>query len=777
MGTIMVEDKIAVTEKYKLGNKYHVLGKSVPKKDVLNKVLGKSKFGADYYADNMVHCKLTRSKHSYAILRSIDASKALAYPGVVTVLTYENVPGLNRQGELIKDEPVLVRIGEKIRKKGDPIACVVAETAKIAEEAAKLITYEADELQPILTVEDALAPDADMIYDNDHNYFIKRVVVHGDVDEAFKKCDIIVENDYKTQIQEHAYIEPEGGFAVYDGEVLTIYACSQNVHLDALDLAENLEIPMNKLRVVQSTTGGGFGGKLDLTVQPYIALAAMKTGRPAKMVFDRKESMKYSVKRHPFDIHVKTGADKTGKIIAFDCLVYGDSGAYASLGPATLTRTATQSAGPYEIDNVRAITYAVTTNNPQAGAMRGFGVPQMAFAVEQNLTELAEKVGIDPIQLRKNNAYQVGSVTPTGQVLQSGVGITKTLEAIEKEGPKYIAPKKEASKPYKKRGVGVASMWYGIGNTGFPNPSGAFVEVLMDGTVHVKIGAADIGQGSDTTMCQIVAEVLGVPYQDVRITSADTGLTPDGGASSASRQTYVSGNACRLAAESVKQSIIRAASVLLDADPDDVGTENYCYFAKSNPEKKVTIKDCACKCHHMGIVPLGHGYYNPPTTLLNMKDGQGIPYGCYAYATQMAEIEVDMRTGHIDVLQIVAAHDVGTAVNPINIEAQIQGGCTMGLGLGLMEEIVIENGEVVTPSFASYMIPTALDVPIYHSIIIEEPDINGPFGAKGVGEPSLIPTAAAIANALYDATGVRIKRLPLTPENVLAELKKAGKAL
>jgi len=781
-------------------SEYRMIGQSVKKLDAVAKVLGKAQFAADIYFDGMLYAKVLRSTVPHGILRSVDVSKAEAMPGVVVILTGKDVPGSNSTGMIVKDEPVLVKNGEKIRKIGDPLALIAAETEAMAEKALELIEADIEVLPPVFDPVAAMEDSAPKLYAKG-NVLAVRKIRKGDAAAAFQRCSVVVEQEYRTQMVEHGYIEPEAGVAKLDGEVLTIWVSTQNTHFDAKEVARNLKVGLDKVRVIQAATGGGFGGKLDISVQVHLGLLAMKTRRAVKLVYSRTESIINSAKRHPCIIKMKTGANAEGKLLAMECSIIGDTGAYASYGPGTLTRTAVHATGPYEIEHVAIDAYTVYTNNPTAGAMRGFGVPQAAFAHETQMDMLAEKIGISPLDIRLRNALRAGSVTATGALLKSSVGIIPTLEKTATAAKTIMLSESAVGKNAKKRGIGISSMWYGIGNTGLPNPAGAYVNLLDDGTVLILTGCADIGQGSDTTLAQIAAEEFGIDMEDVRVVSADTGITPDAGASSASRQTYISGNAVQLAAREAKKVLLETAATMLGVAPDEVvigykelsvrTTSAQSQFltdclsecrldlgmAPKGKGQSVSLADCLAECRAKGKLTLGHGWFNPDTTGLDPETGQGKPYATYAFATQIAEVEVDTESGEIEVLRIVATHDVGKAINPVNVEGQIEGGCTMGLGYALTEEIKVKEGKILTKNLATYLMPTAMDVPEVHPFIVEEREETGPFGAKGVGEPTLIPTAAAIANAVYDAIGVRFTELPLTPERVLAKLQEIQNAV
>lgn len=745
-----------------------VVGKSVIRKDALDKVLGKTKFSADIKLEGMLYVKVLRSTVPHAWVKKIDVTAASALPGVCVVLTAKDVPGSNSHGIIFKDEPALV--DDKIRKIGDPLAVVAADTEDIAEKALAFIQVEVDELPPVLEAEQAMKLDSPKIH-GDSNILALRKIRKGNVEQAFQNADIIIEKEYRTQIQEHAYIEPEAGVSYMEDDIVVIKASTQNTHFDCREVARNLNLPLNKVRIIQAPTGGGFGGKLDISVQIWLGLVTLHTGRPARMVYTREESLVCSGKRHPCTIRYKTAADNKGRLMAVEAEVIADTGAYSSYGPAPITRLAVHATGPYEVPNVKVDAYTIYTNNPTAGAMRGFGVPQIAFAYEQQMDMVAQKAGITPLEVRLLNTVKKGSAMATGQIIEEGVGIDSTLQAACKK----VKHNGELRSETRRKGCGIGCMFYGVGNTGQPNPAGAFIDFLDDGTVNLMVGAADIGQGSNTVLAQIVAEELGILFEDVHVISADTGVTPDGGATSASRQTYISGNAALRAAKIVKQIVLDEAAWILNIPQESLVMQNRHVAVAGQEDKSCkSIKDLIASCRRQGKMTIGHGWFNPDTTALDEETGAGNPYEAYAFGSQVVEIEVDVETGEIEVQHIYAAHDVGQAVNPLQVEAQIEGGSIMGLGYGMYEEVKLDRARMKTPSLATYLIPTSLDIPEIHAIIVEEQVNTGPFGAKGLGETSLVPTAAAIANAVYDATGVRIYSLPITPEKVLQALRQAS---
>ncbi len=745
---------------------FSVIGKSVVKKDAVEKALGHSQFAADLKMPGTVHAGVFRSSIVHGYIKKLDIAKAQAIPGVLAVLTHKDVPGRNRIGIVFKDEPVLV--DEKIRRFGDAIAIVAAETEDLVKEALEAIEVEYEEIPGVFSVEEAAKEDAPKIH-GESNIHLQRHLEHGNVDEAFKECDIIIENDYESHLLSHMFIEPEAGLAYYDNDILTMICSTQNPHYDRSEVAAVLGMPYNRVHSVQATTGGGFGGKLDIGVQCHIALLAYHTGRPVRMVRSRRESTLLSSKRHPMKMHYKTGATKDGKILATEVTILGDTGAYASYGAAVITRASVHAAGPYEIPNIRVDATFYFTNNPMAGAFRGFGVPQVAAAHEGQMNALAKALNMDPIDLRILNAHRPGSVSSTGQVLDKDVEFIKCLEEVRKKADEVLPPCIPTA-PNKRRGRGYGCMYYGIGNTGLPNPAAAFVEVLADASVNLMVGCADIGQGSTTVLAQICAETLGVRYEDVKVTFANTQVTPEGGATSASRQTFISGMATKNAADMAKQTLIEVACEVFGTQKDDLVFANGEVYPKSDETKKMLFSDFMKELVKRGKLALGAGSYNPKTTSLNPKDLSGIPFEVYSYAATIMDLEVNIETGTIDLLNVVSAHDVGTAVNRAAVEGQIEGGVAMGVGYVVMENMETRKGVITNPEFSKYLILTAADMPNIYPVIVEGEGEAGPYGAKGVGEPALIPMIPATIDAVENALGLRFEKTPILPIDIMRKL-------
>ncbi len=738
------------------------VGRAIPKVDALGKVLGEARYGADLPIQDPILLRVVRSQKPHAKIVRIDVEEASRVEGVVRIFTAKDIPGKKLVGVISKDQPVLAE--DRVRYVGDPIALVAAKTEEAAEKGAQKVRVLYEDLPVIKAPEEALKPYAPLIHEKG-NLLLEFHLLRGDTEAGFREADVVIEETYTTTWIDHAYMEPDAGIGYIDErERMTIVCPTQNVHYDQKEVASVLGLPLEKVRIIQSETGGAFGGRLDVTVQCLLALALFHLKTPVRIVYSREEVFQVISKRHPLRIRYKSGAKRDGKLTAVDVHILGDTGAYASYGATVAIRSAVHATGPYEVPHVRVKSQMVYTNNPWSGAMRGFGVPQIAFAHESQMDLLAKALNMDPIEIRMKNALRRGSETATGQTLMASVGVGETLRRV-KEWKEKTSFRREADNPEIKKGVGVASMWYGIGNTGIPNPSTAQVEIGHDGRVRLFTGVADIGQGSDTVLLQMASESLGVPIEEIFLVRADTSLTTDAGATSASRQTYISGNAVLDAIKNVKNEILREAGRLLDESDKELFIENGEVKHVRKGCISIPIAEIAKRC---GKTLRGEGYFDPETTKLDPKTGQGSPYATYAFATHLAEVEVDTVTGRVKVERIVACHDIGRAINPRNVIGQIMGGVAMGLGMALMEEYV--PGKTV--SFVNYLIPTSKDVPEVVPILVEDPEPSGPFGAKGVGEPALIPTAPAILNAVADAIGERIYDLPASLERVLEAVRK-----
>jgi nicotinate dehydrogenase large molybdopterin subunit len=740
-------------------NRQAYVGQSVVRRGGKALVTGRSLFAEDVQPKDALILKAFRSPRHHAKILSIHTALARNVKGVAAILTASDIPGENQYGVIIKDQPLLA--ADKVRFAGEAIAIVVAEDEDAADKALGLIDVRFQDLPPVLDPEKALAPGAEPVHEKG-NLLNQKMVIKGDVEEGFLRSDIIVEHTYHTQLAEHSYLEPDAGTGFIDEEGrLVIQVCTQNPHYDRKDLATLLDLEEARIRIIQTATGGGFGSKLDLTVQGFIALALYHLQQPVKMLFSREEVFLATTKRHPSRIHLKSGIRRDGRILALQARMLFDTGPYSSYGTPLAMRAAIHITGPYEVENVDVKSTSVYTNNPVAGAMRGVAIVQTTFACESQMDILAQKAGMDPLKFRKINAMTAGSITATGQQLNHSVGILKTMDTLLSDYSAAVSWKKEGLPGHIRRGVGLASMWYGIGSMSAKNPSHATIQVDKTGEITLCTGASDIGQGSTTILCQIIREVIGVEPGLVRMVTADTDHTKDAGPTSASRQTYVSGNAVMDASKKMAADLLEASALYLNRSKDKLSLKNSCVVDGSNNRLMLLTEVLEKMIKAKGPLKW-EGYFDPDTTELDPRTGQGKPFATYTFATHLAMVEVDTQTGNVQVVKVVASQDVGRAINPQGVQGQIHGGVGMGLGFALMEDFLPGK----TLSMSEYHIPTSLDSPVIQGIIVEDPEPTGPFGAKGMGEPSLAPTPPAILNAIADATGQRIYRLPAGPESV-----------
>ena len=750
-------------------SKYKIVGQNIRKIGMHKRLRGEPIFSADLALDDPLTLKVLRSSKAHAEIKKIDYRKALEIKGVVRIFTAADIPGENRFGIINKDQPLLAE--DRVRSIGEPVALVAAKDEAAAELALQAIEVTYADLPAVFSTDEALAPDAPRIHEKG-NLLFTRKIKKGQVEKTFTQCAAVVEKTYRTGYIEHSYMEPDAGAGYVDyDDSLVIYASTQNPHYDHQEIVRLLGLDDKLVRIIQAATGGGFGSKLDMNVQGFIGLALYYLKRAVRIVYSREEAFLATAKRHPLEMKIKTGADRSGRLLAMRAVITCDTGAYASYGIPVASRAAVHATGPYQIDHVDVETHCVYTNNPFSGAMRGFGTPQMAIAHESQMDLLAQELEIDPLEMRQINALQTGSVTATGQKLTASVGISECLDAIR---PHYEKARsqwcKEPDHTFLKKGVGVGCMWYGIGNTGVQNPSTARITMDRNGGVTLFTGCAELGQGSTTVLAQIAAETLGLAPEAIRMVVADTKCTTNAGATSASRQTYISGNAVKDAADQLADMLLTEAVNKLKVPKKELKLEDGFVRAAADPDSRVEFSWLAQRIHKKGLPLTWNGFFDPETVPLDPETGQGVPYATYAYACQLALVSVDTLTGEVRVEKIVAAHDVGKAIHPENVKGQICGGVAMGIGFALMEAFV--PGQ--TLSLKDYLIPTCADMPEVIPIIVESPEPSGPFGAKGVGEPALIPTAPAIVNALANALGKRIYQLPANLERVLETSIKAG---
>ena len=745
------------------------VGARLAKTDGLPKLTGGEIYGGDHAPADALTLRAIRSPHARAGFEIGDLAAFRArHPGVALILTATDVPS-NGYGiyPTVKDQPVLAE--GHVRYRGEAVLALVGDAETLASIPEDAVPIRWTPLPPLTGVAAALAPGAPALHASlPDNVLTRGRVVSGDLEAAFAKADVTAEGAFETAFVEHAYIEPEAGFARRVGDRIEVVACTQTPYMDRDEIAIVLKLQPDQVRVIPTATGGGFGGKLDLSVQPLIALAAWILNRPVRWTYSRPESMAASTKRHPASIRCRVAADKAGNLLAVDFDGDFDTGAYASWGPTVANRVPVHASGPYRVAAVRALSRAIHTNAPPSGAFRGFGVPQTAIATEQLLDDLALQLGLDPLEFRRRNALRAGDATASGQVLAHSVGLVACLDALE---PSWKRARAEAeafnatAKGPIRKGVGLACMWYGIGNTSLSNPSTMRLGLTREGRLTLFNGALDIGQGSNTIMMQIAADAFGAPIERMDLVQGDTDLTADAGKTSASRQTFVSGRAAYLAGLDLRAKLLRLGNVGDSATTRLI--DGAALLTAGAAERRVDLS--ALPIDAAGCVLIGEGTFDPPATPLD-ADGQGVPYASYGFAAQTAEIDIDIDLGAVRVARITAAHDVGKAINPIQVEGQIQGGVAQGLGLALMEEYVPGR----TENLHDYLIPTIGDIPPIECLLIEDAEPLGPYGAKGIGEPALIPTAPAIFNAIRHATGIRVARAPATPDRLRAALKAAG---
>lgn len=718
-----------------------LIGKSEPRHDALGKVTGAAKYPADLVRDSMVKLRVVFANRPHAKILSIDTSAALAHPGVIAVFTAKDVP-YNRFGLVDADQPLLC--DGKVRFWGDRAALVAAETAEAAQEGAKLVAVEYEDLPPVLDALTAAASQSLVHEERESNLLGHVVIRRGDVDAAFAQCDVVLEGDFETGWQEHAYLQPDAGIAYWEGENLVVETAGQWLHEDVRQLAAMFELPEERMIVRYAKIGGAFGGREDLNVAPLLALATFRLKRPSAMVWSRDESIVAHHKRHPYFIHSKWGARKDGKILAAQTTLTADGGAYASTSVEVLKGATLFANGPYEIDNVASDGYVVYTNNVPCGAFRGFGAPQAHFAAESMVTRLALALDLDPVEIRRLNMYREGSIQPTHGPLPAGVGAISTLDRCVQEasvrlgyGLPDASLRLSGRASHLKRGVGIASGIKNVGYSfGFPDQATATVELFGTTAIEraiLRIGAADVGQGAHLILRQICAETLDCALDRVEIVADDSIESPNAGSASASRMTYMGGRAVFDASKSAK--------ALFPGNGHVVATEQFRPTA---------------------------------TTPIDPVTHQGTPNFCYGFVSQAVEVEVDTRTGQVQVLRIVSVHDVGKAINKQQVEGQIEGCLAQAVGYTLTENMICRDGKIVTPYFSTYLLPTTLDMPTeVYPIILEGADPHGPYGARGMAEMPLVPFAAAVACAIHAATGAWVSQLPMTPERVLRALQQA----
>ena len=739
-----------------------VVGGSIRRVDGRGKVTGETLYPGDINLPDQVMMKVLFAGRPHARIRGIDTSAAEEFPGVLAVFTAKDVP-VNEYGLILPDQPVLCGPGsskpyvDRVRFVGDQVAVVVADTEPIAAEALRRIVVDYEDLPAVIDPLAAMAPDAPLLHpERDSNVFCRYRIRKGDVEKALAEADIVVQGEYRTPAQEHAYLQPEAGLAYLDADGrITVEVAGQWAHEDQEQIAHALNVPTEQVRVIYPAIGGAFGGREDMSVQIILALAAWRLAqrgilRPVKIIWSREESILGHHKRHPYLIRAKWGATREGKVVAADMEVIADGGAYAYTSTKVLGNATLMCTGPYEIPNVKVDSCAVYTNHIPGGAFRGFGGPQGAFAAESQMNKLAEALGMDPVEIRMRNVLTEGALLSVGTPLPEGVSLGKVVEECARnagwskglEGWRRPQPASlgTPAEPYFRRGLGFACAFKNVGfSFGAPESSSATIELHGAAQIEKVVlhhAGADVGQGAHTVMAQMAAEAVGVPIEKVRLVVSDTASSDNAGSASASRMTFMAGNSIRGAAEAA--------------------------LAKWNSEERPAIA--------------AYQYRPPRTTPLDPATGQAVPNFAYGYVAEAVTLEVDVETGQSHVLRVVCADDVGKAVNPQLVEGQIEGAVVQAAGYALLEDFQQEGGQVQTAHLSTYLIPTIVDIPDeVVSVILEYPDPIGPWGARGMGEMPYLPLTPAVTAAVHDAVGIWFDEFPLTPPRVVRALRQAGR--
>lgn len=778
-----------------------VVGQFVPQYGVTNKVCGLLQYADDVPEPaGMLHLVAVRSPYAHARVLKTDTTKAEQYPGVVRVLTAADIPGGdNYVGMLVRDQRIIVPIGETVKAVGDVVAVVAAESNKIAREAAKLVEVEYEELPGVFDAEDALRPNAPVVHteikdapDPSRPNLIHHQHIHkgdginteSDMDRILAEAEQhglrVIEGTYFAPFQDHAPLEPEVAFAHWEGEKdkVVVYAPVQHVFFARRNVREAIGLSNSRVRVIGTPVGGAYGKREDPYAYPYVALASWLLKKPTKMLWTREETLQYTQKRHSLRAYYKAAVDKRGKIVAFKARSYLDGGAYRSWTKEVTTKSAVMCTGPYEIANVWIDGYGVYTNNPLCGACRGFGTTNTMFCTEAFWDKVAKTIGMDPYEFRHKNSFRKGSLTATRHRLEKGVRAVECMEAAARVfgWDRPLATRRDGDWVY---GRGMASIWYGNGfGRGIRDEAWPIIEIRKDGHVVIHVSTVDYGQGSNTVFAQVTADVLGIDVNDVALHTADSDTTPNCNSTVASRVTVIVGKAVELTARALRDDLFAAAAPLLGAKPVQLESLGGKIWVRDNPERVVGFKEVTSTLTEplMRQVPKLNQMF---TSALDPVTGEGKAYWPYVFATHMCRVGVNLKTGQVRILDYTAAHDVGKVINPQACRGQIIGGTAMGVGYALVEDLRIEKGTVITDNFDTYALTRSTDLPDMNVVMVEDPDIDGeldfgPNGAKGIGEPPTIAPAPAILNAIHDAlngTGIEFTQIPITPKRLKEALK------
>ncbi|MCX6349319.1 MAG: molybdopterin-dependent oxidoreductase, partial [Candidatus Aureabacteria bacterium] len=684
-----------------------------------------------------------------------------------------DVPGHNGFGIIDPNWPVLCR--DRVRYQGDAVALVAARDEETAERALSLIEVDYEPLPVLDTPEESLRPDAPKLHEKG-NILHSMELAKGDAERGLKESDLVLRETYSTQFMEHAYLETEGGVAIYDEKegTITVWCGDQYAFRDQLQIARSLNWDPMKIRVIGSPTGGSFGGKDEITIQIHAALLALRTKKPVRLHWSRAESIIVGAKRHAMKTTFAIGAKKDGTLNAIDVKVVANAGAYDTITAPVLNLSLESSPGPYRYPHAHFHGIAVYTNNAMGGEFRGFGAPQVVFGVEQELDKLARRLSLDPIELRLRNAVVLGDISALGHKLTTSAGAVETLRAAQKtdlwKRREEIKRDLDLVDRRRKHGVGVASEWHAVGlGVGIPDFANVIVEVGEKGKLTLRTGAIEIGQGNLTAYAQILAEEMECDIERIAVIHGDTFLTPDSGTVTASRSVLINGNAILDAVKRLKPLLLAAAAAELKTPEADLVYRQGTISSKTNPRAAISLAELGDRA-----LKLGRPLKAAGTALMLTSDkdfGEGLPHNYYTYITQLALVGVDTATGEVGVVKFISLPEMGRAINLAGVEGQCEGGVVMGQGYALTEDVVVKRGKFLNTGFTTYILPTALDVPEQEVIVVEKPEPTGPYGAKGVGEAPTVPVAPAIANAIFDAVGVRFTELPITPEKVLKAMK------
>lgn len=757
-----------------MNDTYRYIGSRVSGMDERDKVLSNIKYAEDFSMPGMIHGKVFRSTRSSAMIKKLDLTKAKALDGVITIMTHEDVPnnesvkncaGQNTEVGLLDATDTVLAV-DRVRYYGEPIAILGAVNTDILRDAMELIDIEYEDIPGVFDPEEAMKPESPKLH-GDNNVIAAWKLRKGDVDEAFEEAEVIIEGEYSTPRQEHAHLEPEGGVAWTDDMGVLNIRYSTQVIEHYRDLSAILGLPESRVRVIGTIIGGGFGGKEDMTAEPYLALLAWKTGKPVKLIYTREEMGFARAKRCPYKFKYKTGASKDGKLVAMEATLIQDAGARVQLSPWILMYSTIHSTGPYEIPNVKVDGYAALTNNVPTSAFRGFGAMQVAWAYESQMDKLAAALKMDPLEFRRLNFYKKGSITGNYQRITSEVLLSEAADKARKA----LGEKSKTSSSTKKIGQGTACGWMSYGRmTYLHDIASVWTGLEMDGSAVVRCGIPDLGGGQRETIRAITAEILGLKLEEVHVISTDSQATPIAGTVTATRASYMTGNASKLAAEKVRTVILEQASKMLDVPSELLEIEDKIIYTKNAAKSSlnsISLTEVVHECARLGIQVQNLSTFKAPFTDAITDSLITDPvFADFTFGAQAIEVEVDTETGKVEVLKHVTAYDIGQAINVKRAEGQMEGAAAQGLGFGLTEDYIEQEGIPKTWNLSDYIIPTSMDVADIKSIILESKSGKGPFGAKGIGEPSIVAAGPAVAAAIRDAVGIEISKLPVTPEEI-----------